>query len=376
MAAIVDVILPTYGACPHLDQAIRSVVKQTYEHWRLVLVDNARERGEAAAILDRYSDDPRVVYFQTGDLNQADNWNAGFQQITAPFAAMLHDDDAWDEDFLAVRVAALEAHPECAVAFSGYRQIDGEGRFVARRPPRVAEGVHQPADLVPLLFADNLVPVSSVLYRTSFLDAVGRCFDDASSYFDYELWLRLAARFPFYCLDREDNLGRVHEGSVTTAQAVTVARRTGVMWMSFLDVVEPMLDRTLPGVVPVALRRRRRARALLTCALDSLQAGEHDEGRRHLTAAVRTDPRSLTDVRVPAILLLLGAGGRAVPWLAQGRRIQHRYAIPVHVDAIRARLQDRVRGRDRDGASGTVGDLAMAGSAPAPSPTCQTPEEH
>ena len=364
MAAIVDVILPTYGACPHLDEAIRSVVRQTYEHWRLVLVDNSPELGDAAAVLRPYLDDPRVVYFPTGGLNQADNWNAGFAQIAAPFAAMLHDDDGWDEDFLAVRVAALEAHPQCAAVFAGYRQIDGEGRFVARRPPRVSEGLHQPREFVPLLFTDNLVPVSSVLYRTSALDAVGRCFDAASSYFDYELWLRLAARFPFYCLDREDNLGRVHEGSVTTAQAVTVARRTGAMWMSFLDVVEPMLDRTLPGVVPVALRRRRRARALLTCALDSLQAGEQDDGRRHLTAAVRTDPRSLTDVRVPAILLLLAAGGRAVPWLAQVRRIQHRYGIPVHVQGIRARLQDRVRGRDRAADLRTAAGPAMAGSTP------------
>ena len=41
---------------------------------------------------------------------------------------MLHDDDRWDPEFLARRLAFLEEEPECGFVFAGFRLDLGERR--------------------------------------------------------------------------------------------------------------------------------------------------------------------------------------------------------------------------------------------------------
>ena len=334
---LVDVVLPTYGGGPHLAKAIASVVAQTYPSWRLTVVDNSPHLPATAEAVAAHAADRRVHRVVTGGLSQAENWNAALGCGTAPYVAMIHDDDTWDPTFLARRVEALESHPRCAFAFSGYRQIDGADRETALRPAPLSGGCHEPRDFVPVLYADNIIAVSAVLYRRAALDAVGPTFHEPARYFDYELWLRLAAHFPVHHVDAVDNGGRVHDQSVTTAHATADERQAGRMWLEFLDVVDPMLDRAAPGLVHEGLRRRRRAGALLTCTLDELQAGRRRQAVRHLRSALRTDPASVLDPRVPVAALLLAAGPRALPVLARARNLQHVRQIPVHVSDLRAR---------------------------------------
>ena len=342
---LVDVVIPTHGGCPHLGKAIASVVAQTHPAWRLTLVDNSPELPAGRDALALHRHDPRVRYLATGGLSQVDNWNTAFSSGDAPYLAMLHDDDTWDPTFLERRVAALDESDECAFVFSGYREIDAEDRQTAVRPARMAGGLHHPHAFVPVEFADNIIPVSAVLYRRAAIDAVGGAFDPRVAFFDYELWLRLGSRFPVHCLDVVDNGGRVHADSVTNALATADSRRTGHMWREFLDVVEPGLDRDVPGAVPVGLRRRRRSGALLTCALDDLQGGRRRTAARHLRDALRVHPRSLADPRVPVVVLVLLAGRRVLPWVATARHLQHGHQIPAHLSDVRARAQDRWQSR-------------------------------
>src|SRR5215208_6287597 len=115
---LVDVVLPTYGPVPYLGESLDSVLAQTYPAWRLTLIDNSPETGGARAVLDRYGDDPRLRYQATGGLTQAANWTAAFRSGDAPYIAMIHDDDLWEPEFLERRIAALEAHRDCAFVFS------------------------------------------------------------------------------------------------------------------------------------------------------------------------------------------------------------------------------------------------------------------
>src|SRR4051794_18967017 len=59
---LVDIVLTTYGPVPYLAAALASAFAQTYEHWRLTLVDNSPETGEARAVLAPHEGDPRVRY--------------------------------------------------------------------------------------------------------------------------------------------------------------------------------------------------------------------------------------------------------------------------------------------------------------------------
>jgi glycosyltransferase involved in cell wall biosynthesis len=335
---LVDVVLPTYGPVPYLRDALDSVLAQTYPAWRLTLIDNSPETGGARAVLDRYGDDPRLRYQATGGLSQAENWNAAFRSGDAPYIAMIHDDDVWAPEFLERRVAAMEAHPECAFVFSAYREIDSEGRIRAIHAPRVPAGPLPPEQFVPVEFVRNAIPVCSVLYRRSAFAAVGASFDPTAGYIDYDLWLRLAVRYPVYSLHEWDNDSRVHDGSVTTA--FQESRRNGELWLRLVDHAEATLAGADRELVPTRLRRRRRSAAILSVAADDLQAGDRKQALAGLRRGLRLYPRAVIDARVPFLLVGLATGRLGGKLIAGARAAKLRWDIPTHDHDVKRRLDD------------------------------------
>jgi glycosyltransferase involved in cell wall biosynthesis len=334
----VDIVLTTYGPVPYLGEALATAFAQTYANWRLTLVDNSPETGGARAVLAPHEGDPRVRYLATGGLSQADNWTAAFASGDAPYIAMLHDDDLWDPDFVARRVEGLEAHPACAFAFSAYREIDEHGDLIALHAPRVRAGVLQPEDFVPHEYVRNAVPVTTVLYRRSAYEAVGACFRPGTGYIDYDLWMRLAVRFPVLSLHTQDCALRSHGGSVSTAFAQS--RRNGELWLRFLDSADATLDRERPDLIPRRMRRRRRSAVLVSMAGDALVNENRDEATRLLRGALRLHPPTLLDPRVPVLATLLATGPRASRYVAAAREAKVRWNIPMNRHELKRRLDD------------------------------------
>ena len=87
----VDVGLTAYRRVTFIDQAIESVLAQTYPHWRLTICDNGPGGGDVErTVAERYLHDPRVSYRATGrELTLAENWTNALNQGTAPYVAVL-----------------------------------------------------------------------------------------------------------------------------------------------------------------------------------------------------------------------------------------------------------------------------------------------
>jgi glycosyltransferase involved in cell wall biosynthesis len=334
----VDIVLPTYGPVPYLEEALASAFAQTYADWRLTLVDNSPETGAARAALARYEGDPRVRYVATGGLNQADNWTAAFASGDAPYVAMLHDDDLWDPDFVARRVEGLDAHPDCAFAFSAYREIDEEGELIALHAPRVPAGVLRPEEFVPREYVRNAVPVTTVMYRRSAWEAVGGRFNAGTGYIDYDLWMRLAVRFPVLSLHTMDCALRTHGGSVSTL--FYESKRNGELWLRFIDSADATLDRERPDLVPRRVRRRRRSAVLVSMAGDELLNDNREESVRLLRRALRLHPPTLLDPRVPVLGALLATGPRAARYVSAARAAKVRWNLPMNRTELKRRVDD------------------------------------
>lgn len=335
---LVDIVLTTYGPVPYLGEALASAFAQTYANWRLTLVDNSPETGEARAVLAAHEGDRRVRYLATGGLSQAGNWTAAFASGDAPYIAMLHDDDLWDPEFVARRVEGLEAHPPCAFAFSAYREIDERGGLIALHAPRMRAGVLQPEEFVRHEYIRNAVPVTTVLYRRSAYEAVGGRFDPGAGYIDYDLWMRLAVRFPVLSLHTRDCALRAHDGSVSTAFAQS--GRNGELWLRFLDSADATLDRERPDLVPRRVRRRRRSAVLVSMAGDALLNENRDEAKGLLRGALRLHPPTLLDPRVPVLGALLATGPRASRYVAAARGAKVRWNLPMNRHELKRRLDD------------------------------------
>lgn len=335
---LVDVFLPTYGDVPYVAQAIDSVLAQTETRWRFTVVDNSPERGEVRAALVPYEGDARIRYLVTGGFPQHANWTAGLQAGSAPYVAMIHDDDWWQPEFLSNRLSFLERNPRCGFAFSNYREIDETGAEIAERAPRLPEGVYEPEEFTPREYPHNLVPVPSVMFRRAALKSVGEAYPDVHSP-DWGLSLLLGMRAPVGYLHVRDCYVRLHKGSVTSTRMTS----RGEGWLRQLDFFDASVDAVDPSLVPDAIRRARRAACHLTVALDAAQTGDPVSARRHVRAALDLNPKSVVDVRVPVVLALSALGSRAGAALDRVRRLQLKYHIPVHRGDMAMLLADFAR---------------------------------
>jgi glycosyltransferase involved in cell wall biosynthesis len=309
VTATVDIGIPTYGRPRYVVEAVESVLAQTLGDWRLTISEDGPATDAVATAIDPYLHDPRIHYTWTEEhVGAARNLTGLVAQGTAPYVALLHDDDRWGSRFLAHRVAFLGEHPECGLVCSGSTVIDGDGRQVRVTPPRVsAPAVRQPAELIAAMVRRNMVPTPTVVVRRAAYDAVGPVFDARfARVYDYEMWLRIALRFPVGYLDDDQAFWRLHGEQSTVA-----GRRRGDEQLRFLDHVEGLAAAGGAGVmIDPDLLNAVRARRLVSAGLDAVERGEHREAVRRVRQALRADARSAADPRLAAALAAVLAGRR------------------------------------------------------------------
>jgi glycosyltransferase involved in cell wall biosynthesis len=310
-SASVDIGLTAYRRATYLAEAIESVLAQSFPDWRLVVCDNGPGGGEIEHVVRRYLDDDRISYLATGrELPLAENWTNALNQGTAPYTAVLNDDDRYHPDYLARRVEALEAHPECGFAFAEWVGIDEHGNQTLHVAPKFAEGVIPRVVLGHWFTKQNLVTPPAIVLRRSALENVGSYFDGKWQYCDWELWARVAARYPVYYLGRPDNDFRRHPDAYTFSE-----RESADHLLAMVDEIEGYFVRDVPGFQLTRVERvRNRSQILLHIAGDTHRAGGWKASWPLYRRALRLYPLSIFERTSVGMLgrSLLGRRGSLV----------------------------------------------------------------
>jgi glycosyltransferase involved in cell wall biosynthesis len=307
-APLVDVGIPTYRRPDYLREVIESVLSQTFDRWRLLISEDGSGSGAVAETVEPYLGDSRIRYATAGErLGPPGNKNILLRAGSAPYVALLDDDDRWHPSVLERRVSFLEDHAECGFVFSAVNEIDEAGRPLRKTGFFGAEGVVEGKDFAPRLLQGYFVRPATVLVRRSAYRAVGEAFDvDFPYIYDAEMWLRLAVHFPVGYLADCDADHRIHHAQDSFGV------RASEQYLRFLDRAEAVVDRQ-PWAAQWSEQERNRTRSywLLSATLDALEQGDRRAASAHLRRALRLHPRSIVDGRAAAALVGLSLGGRA-----------------------------------------------------------------
>ena len=104
----VDIIIPAHHAASTLAPCLDSVLAQSFENWRAIVIINQSGYDATMGIAGKYAGaDSRITvrYLQRGDLSSAVNY--GVSVSGAPYIAMLDADDEYDPRFLELALDAL-----------------------------------------------------------------------------------------------------------------------------------------------------------------------------------------------------------------------------------------------------------------------------
>jgi hypothetical protein len=161
-----------------------------------------------------------------------------------------------------------------------------------------------------------------VMSRRSALDAVGPVFDETYPllYWDTELYMRMAVRFPTGFIGIRDASQRIHGHSITSD-----LRIDGEYLIRYHAYHGAWFRRELPGLQFPRQYDEIFADAYIIAALDALERGDRRRCARHLRSAVRRSPRSIANPRIAASVaaLLLGRrGSRLLARVRSARRLR------------------------------------------------------
>src|SRR4030095_2190958 len=125
----VSVVVPCYNLGAYLDQAVQSVLDQTYDDFEIVIVDDGSTDPATQHLFASYAR-PKTRIFRTRNQGLARARNFGIQEAKGRYVSCLDADDVLEPTFLQRAVEALENDSSLAFA-SCWSRAFGDSQFVS-----------------------------------------------------------------------------------------------------------------------------------------------------------------------------------------------------------------------------------------------------
>lgn len=251
IAGLVSVIMPAYNVEKYLAESIESVRKQTYEHWELIIVDDASEDG-TYALAEKYSRlDKRIRCFTKNNNGVSVARNFGIEQAKGEYISFLDADDLWHEDFLQEMLDKISQGGDFVYARTEEFFEDGRRNLVG--PEDCVRGkleafIHR-TDEMRLRFH-----ISAMLVRKNMIDEYGISFPPGIKQAEDTCFI-----IQILCVTEADFVPKVLSYyRRRSASATTVAWRPED-WVGSVEIyglLEPFVRKNYPAVLAVFYRMR------------------------------------------------------------------------------------------------------------------------
>ncbi len=190
MLAKVSVIVPAYNVSAYITDALKSLERQSFREFEVLIVDDGSTDNTAEIIKSFCQRDSRfhLLPKQNGGLASARNY--GISHAQGEYIALLDGDDIYRVDKLATHVFQLDRSKEIGVVYSASRAIrdDGNPTFM------ILSGKPVKSDPLLALLCKNFIGHgSNAVFRRCIVDEVGGFDETLRSCEDIDFWLRVAA---------------------------------------------------------------------------------------------------------------------------------------------------------------------------------------
>jgi len=180
----VSVLMPVYNAEAYLEQAIGSILNQTYGDFEFLIINDGSTDG-SRAIIKSFTDARIQLIDNESNLGISLSRNKGLDIARGEYIALMDSDDISLPQRLAKQVAFMDSHQECGVCGSWLLTI---GR-------REGQIIKYPADCetirCSMFFKNKGVANPAAIIRKSFFDRLKFRYDPGLKCFsDYDFWAR------------------------------------------------------------------------------------------------------------------------------------------------------------------------------------------
>lgn len=183
----VSIVTPSYNQAQFIEETIRSVLLQGYPNLEYIIIDGGSTDG-SVDIIRKY--EPWLAYWVSEpDQGQADALDKGFSRASGEILGWLNSDDTYTPSAVSAASSFLQEHPEAVLVYSDFYSTDEHGQTMQLNR---AESFDINRHLL-----GNQVAQPTVFLKRKVLQEIEGVDTDFHYVMDYDLWTRIALRFPF-----------------------------------------------------------------------------------------------------------------------------------------------------------------------------------
>ncbi len=221
---LISVVIPTYNRGYCLNEAIDSVLCQTFTDYEVIVVDDG-STDDTTERLQAYGDQIKVIQGRHEGVSEARN--TGIRAASGEYIAFLDSDDSWFPHKLERVMQVFAGEPSVGMVTSNLQLVRPDtGEILGIKPQS------RPGKTYQEMLLKGSAQASSGVVRRSCLELVGLFDATVDGMEDFELFLRIAKRFPFrhleeplgnyylHVLNTEGSLQRVYGSFITLFERV------------------------------------------------------------------------------------------------------------------------------------------------------------
>ncbi len=204
---LISVILPVYNAELYLQEAVTSILQQTYTHFELLLInDGSTDNSEKISLAFK---DERIIYIKNEtNLGLIATLNKGIDLAKGEYVARMDADDIALPNRFKEQIAAFQKYSDALVVTSDYYSLRGTKKTKIDNR-HLSEGLK-----ATLLFATCFCH-PTVMIKNKFAE-LNLFYNSTSKHVeDYKLWMDLSFHGNFYNVEKPLLLYRSHSQQVS-----------------------------------------------------------------------------------------------------------------------------------------------------------------
>ena len=250
---LISIILPVYNVRPYIEEAVDSVLRQTYENLEIILVDDGSTDGSADVCNQYGKEDARVKVIHQKNMGLSAARNAGLDICKGELIAFLDPDDLLCEDAIySMYEKMVESGADIVVSnhdlyirkftlngSQSYKRVKNNRRFA------IASGVYSKPDLFRMRI-NNIIPTSAwgKLYRRNLWDDLR--YPVGQNYEEIDIIIPLLMRTEsIFILDKPFIIYRKRPGSITDTCSIKNVMDKALAYKHYINHIRSLIPEYL-----------------------------------------------------------------------------------------------------------------------------------
>ena len=219
-----SVMIPTYNArADYLEQTLRSVLQQDPgpEQMQIEVVDDCSKDDTASEVTRRVGAGRVTFHRESENRGLANSWNRCIERARGHWVHILHQDDIVLPGFYD-RLREAAEHSDAAAIFCRHAWLYSNGHWI-----RISELHRESTGLLDdwhaKITVECVIQCAAIAVRRRVYEQLGGFFPHFHYVADWEMWQRIASRFPFWFEPSILACYRLHPNSATSRMQLDAA---------------------------------------------------------------------------------------------------------------------------------------------------------